>query len=273
MRPFLTWVGNKNKISAKIKEHLLYGKRYIEPFLGSGAIYLNVNYPSYLMNDSNQDLINVWTALQEHGDTFINDCSKLFVPENNVLEKYTELKEEFNTTTDSYRKSVIFMYLNKYCFNGLCRYNRQGLYNVAFGRYVKPYFPESEMREAYKKVISTEFRCSDFRDIFYEIQEGDIVYCDPPYTPSSSTSYFKDYTKDGFTYKDHLDLTKLSKEASHKGAVVIISNHYTPLTEQMYVNAKAEIHSMDVSRIINCKVETIHKAKEIVAIFKKTHYD
>jgi len=268
MQSFLTWLGSKHKILSVISRCLPDGTRYIEPFLGSGSIFLNIDYPQYILNDNNCDLINVWKMLQQYGEQFIYDCSKLFTPQNNTEEKYIKFRDEFNSTKDIYRKSTIFLYLNKHGFNGLCRYNGEGKFNVSFGKHPNPNFPWDEMKFAYRKIIDVDLRCEDFREVFKDIKENDVIYCDPPYVPISSTSYFTKYTKHGFNIKDHIDLISLAKQAAQSKSTVIVSNHYTDEIEKMYADANAEIYHIEVARVINCKVKTRRSAKEIIAIFK-----
>ena len=123
MKPFLKWAGGKYKIIDKIQKSLPNGRRLIEPFVGSGAVFLNIDFEEYLLADINSDLINLYKQVQEHGKDFANYASALFKPENNTQTAFYDLRAEFNACTDVARKSAIFVYLNRHCFNGLCRYN------------------------------------------------------------------------------------------------------------------------------------------------------
>ena len=133
MKPFLKWAGNKYQIVERIKEVLPAGKRLIEPFVGSGALFLNTDYPAYLLADANPDLISVYRHLQSDGRDFIEACRLYFTPENNSPERFYEFRQRFNTTSDATEKATLFVYLNKHCYNGLCRYNSKGGFNVPFG--------------------------------------------------------------------------------------------------------------------------------------------
>src|SRR5256885_670180 len=101
MKPFLKWAGNKYQIVERIKAALPRGKRLIEPFVGSGAIFLNTNYPRYLLSDANADLINLYKHLQEDGQAFIDFCRAFFIPENNAALAYYEHRACFNATSDT----------------------------------------------------------------------------------------------------------------------------------------------------------------------------
>ena len=126
VRPFLKWAGNKYRIVERVKACLPTGKRLIEPFVGSGAVFLNTGYPRYLLADSNKDLIDLYQHLKKDGPTFIEECRRLFRRANNTAEAYYRLRAEFNACTDTRRRAVLFVYLNRHGYNGLCRYNASG---------------------------------------------------------------------------------------------------------------------------------------------------
>jgi len=136
MRPFLKWAGNKYQILHRIQQHLPAGKRLVEPFVGSGALFLNSDYERYLLADSNLDLINLYNLLKKEGPNFIEYCQGLFVDKHNNPDIYYQYRLEFNTTNDVRRKSALFIYLNRHGYNGLCRYNSKGGFNVPFGLYL-----------------------------------------------------------------------------------------------------------------------------------------
>ena len=141
MKPFLKWAGNKYRIVNKIRGLLPPGRRLIEPFAGAAAVFLNTHYAYNIVNDLNVDLINLYLVLKAHGPAFIDECKSLFVPDNNSPDAYYALRQEFNETKDRVRKSALFLYLNRHGYNGLCRYNSEGSFNVPFGRYKKRIFP------------------------------------------------------------------------------------------------------------------------------------
>lgn len=129
-RAFLKWAGGKYALSDTINKMLPKGERLIEPFVGAGSIFLNSDYDSYLLNDINRDLVNLYKTLQRDSATFIADAQMLFSMQNNESEQYYHLRAEFNQTTDTYYRSLLFLYLNRHGYNGLCRYNKSGGYNV-----------------------------------------------------------------------------------------------------------------------------------------------
>lgn len=265
MKPFLKWAGNKYKIVERIKALLPKGKRLVEPFVGSGALFLNTEFPSYLLADANADLINLYHHLQEKGDTFIEYCRPFFAPENNERGRYYQFRTQFNQTEDSHLKSALFLYLNKHGYNGLCRYNRKGQFNVPFGRYKRPYFPEAEMRHFHQKAQRATFQQASFTAVMAACQPGDIVYCDPPYVPLSDTANFTSYSANGFGWAEQTKLAQLAEELAQRGIPVIISNHDTAEVRQVYTAAKIE--AFPVRRFISCNGRKRDNADELLALF------
>ena len=196
---------------------------------------------------------------------FIEQCKLFFCPENNASLRYYELREQFNQCTNVRERAALFLYLNRHGYNGLCRYNKQGVYNVPFGRYSKPYFPEEEMLFFHKKSQNATFIHSDFRETFKLALVGDLIYCDPPYVPLIQTSNFSSYTHTTFGEKEQIILASLAQETAARGITVIISNHDTPFTREHY--EKADLKSFEVKRYISCNASQRAPAKELLAIF------
>ena len=109
MKPFLKWAGGKHRLANRIKSTLPLANRLIEPFLGSGAIFINTNYSQNLLSDTNPDLINVYLFLQKEGQVFIDFCKSFFTAENNTESQFYKLRQEFNSTLDTRQKSAIFV--------------------------------------------------------------------------------------------------------------------------------------------------------------------
>lgn len=265
MKPFLKWAGNKFQIIERIKSVLPAGSRLIEPFAGSAAVFLNTNYPDNLVADSNIDLIQTYLYLQKEGQKFITDCEQFFIPENNHAERFYELREQFNTSNDMRLKSTLFIYLNKHCFNGLCRYNSKGIFNTPFGKYTKPYFPRQEMEYFSQKSSTAKFIHSDFTATFAQAKPNDIIYCDPPYVPLSKTANFTNFISGGFGIEQQQQLADLANGTAKNGITVVISNHQTEFTEQIYKNAK--LITFPVQRHISANANNRNKANEVLAIF------
>jgi DNA adenine methylase len=265
MKPFLKWAGGKYRLVELIKSTLPEGNRLIEPFVGSGAVFLNANYPTNLLADSNPDLISLFELVQKEGQGFISYCQELFVTENNTESAFYELRNEFNSTNDLRRKAALFVYLNRHCFNGLCRYNSKGGFNVPFGRYSKPTLPEKEMFCFYEKSKHAVFEVADFITTMEKAKSGDVVYCDPPYVPLSATSSFTSYSKGGFGLNEQNALADMAKKLHKRGVTVVISNHDTVFTNQVYQPAK--IITFNVQRFISSDTKNRNAVGELLAVF------
>ncbi|MCU7833779.1 MAG: Dam family site-specific DNA-(adenine-N6)-methyltransferase [gamma proteobacterium symbiont of Taylorina sp.] len=263
---FLKWAGNKRKIIHEILPLLPEGKRLIEPFCGSAAVFLNTNYKKNIISDTNSDLINIFLHLQNEKQEFIEYCRIFFIDENNTADKYYKFREQFNQTKDKKLRAALFLYLNKHCFNGLCRYNLKGGFNVPFGRYKRILLPEDNMITFIKKSQQAEFLLSDFSDSMRNAGKGDIIYCDPPYVPvNDSNSSFK-YEKGGFSLEQQTLIATLAEECAERGISVLISNHLTNFTREIYKNS--EMTEISVQRTISCNAEKRVKASEVLALYK-----
>lgn len=264
-RAFLKWAGSKFRCIDTILASLPEGNRLIEPFTGSGAVFMNSDYDQYLLAEGNSDLVLLFQQVQHKGLAFINYCSRLFVPKNNCEEQYYRLRDEFNTCKPSKRRAALFLYLNRHGYNGLCRYNQRGLYNVPYGRYIKPYFPRHEMLFFHQKSSKATFLHHDFRSTFALAKAGDIIYCDPPYVPLSASANFSSYTDKVFNQQDHIDLATLAIDSASRDIRVVISNHDTELTRHYY--QQAEIISFPVNRYISCNGSKRLPVQELIAVF------
>lgn len=266
-KPFLKWPGGKYRITNHIKMKLGKGKRLVEPFVGSAAVFLNTDYNKYLLADTNHDLIHLYQVLQAEGPEFIAFCKTFFTQKNNKEEKYYSFREEFNTSKDDRVKSALFLYLNRHCYNGLCRYNSKGEFNTPFGRYNRPYFPEKEMLFFFNKSNKAKFICAGFSDTMRQVSKHDVVYCDPPYVPLSKTANFTAYAAGRFDWKDQIELADWASKLSAKGIKVVISNHNTPTARELYLDAGATMEKFKVRRTISCNADKRNLVGELLAVF------
>lgn len=266
IRSFLKWAGSKYNCLNQILSALPEGQRLIEPFAGSGVVFMNTQYSSNLLAERNSDLIQIFTNLQQYGEDFINFCQQYFEPKYNDEKIYYEKRNLFNQLPQGQERSALFLYLNRHGYNGLCRYNSEGIYNVPFGRYSKPYFPKEEMLAFYQKSQQAQFMIRDFRETFKLAQPGDIIYCDPPYVPLQTHTRTIDYTQKKFSEADQIALAELAQTTASQGITVIISNHDTEFTRTHYKHAS--ITSFPVSRWINCKATERKPVRELLAVFK-----
>lgn len=252
----------------KINHHLPEGNKLIEPFVGAGTVFLNTDYPKYLLNDINADLINLFNQLKDKDGELIKDMREYFSGKYNNPDSFYELRQYFNQCEDNYERSVLFLYLNRHCYNGLCRYNLSGGFNVPFGRYAKPYFPEEELEFFVEKAQKATFTCQNYEESFKKARKGAVIYCDPPYVPLSKTASFTTYAKDGFNLDEQKRLAKLARHsADKKGVPVLISNHANDLTLQIYQKS-CETEIVQVARTISHKGESRKPVEEIFALYR-----
>ena len=263
----MKWAGNKSSIVDIIAPHL-NGKKLVEPFAGSCAVSLNTVFDSYVCNDINADLITMYQQIQTDVDDFIKSAQAYFVNGNDE-KRFYELRELYNNTSDLNQKAHLFLYLNRHCFNGLCRYNLKGKYNVPFGSYKTIYFPEKEIR-AFAQYTQNKFTFTNknYEELFDYADENTVIYCDPPYSPLTKTSDFSKYAVNDFNPTHHTELKNLAiKVSTEKGCTVIISNHDTDYTRDLYKEAD-DIIAFDVKRTISSKISERKKAPEVLAIYK-----
>jgi len=266
-RPPLKWAGGKYSLLEKIAKYLPEGGRLVEPFVGSGAIFLNLEYDEYYLSDINKDLINLYKTIKNDKIDFIDYAKSYFTPKFHSENSFYDLREIFNHTTDINEKSAILIYINKFGFNGLMRYNSSGGMNVPYGHHKKiPSFPEKQLIHFLKKSEKAVFRNLDFRTVISRAKSDDIIYCDPPYVPISNTANFTAYSAGGFTEQEQIDLSLLAEDMKNKNIPILISNHYTPATKRLYKAARK--YKFPVQRMISCNGKKREIAMEILAVYK-----
>lgn len=266
IRPFLKWAGGKYRLTERIRKSLPEGNRLIEPFIGSGAVFLNTEYQRYLLGDINPDLINLYNCLKKEGNEFIQYANQWFCDKENTKAAYYHWRDCFNSNQDPREKSALFLYLNRHGYNGLCRYNSSGELNVPFGRYKKPYFPAEEMSLFAEKSKRATFVCCGFEELMNRARRGNVVYCDPPYVPLSDSANFTNYAKQGFGLDNQMQLSVKANVLSQRGVTVLISNHESALTKELYQHA--EISRFPVRRMISCKGNSRKNVIEILAKYQ-----
>lgn len=265
-RPFLKWAGGKYSLLPELDRLIPAGKRLVEPFVGGGSVFLNSEkHESFLLSDVNADLINLYQMLEvDH----IRVCSlaKILFERANSEEAYKELRDEFNNQRmGAPERAAAFLFLNRHCFNGLIRYNREGFFNVGWGKYEAPYFPEIEIKAFKQKSHKCVFLNAGFRRTLALAGEGDVVYCDPPYEPLPGTAGFTNYAAGGFSWADQISLAESCVAAHQRGAKLLISNSTAPRVLELYEQHGFILHHVDARRAISSKGSTRETAKDIVA--------
>ncbi|HGP0793507.1 TPA: Dam family site-specific DNA-(adenine-N6)-methyltransferase [Salmonella enterica subsp. diarizonae serovar 53:z10:z35] len=266
-RPFLKWAGGKYSMLPDLYQVIPAGMRLIEPFVGGGSVFLNSDkHACFLLADVNTDLINLYQMLAVVPGAVIRHARVMFDRLNDA-ESYTALREEFNAQVmDAPERAAAFLFLNRHCFNGLIRYNRNNQFNVGWGKYPSPYFPEEEIRAFTEMAHNCVFMAAGFRRTLALAGEGDVVYCDPPYEPMPGKDGFTHYAAGGFTWDDHIALAECCVAAHQRGARVVIGNSTAPRVIDLYSQHGFEIRYISARRSISSKGSTRETAKDLVAI-------
>lgn len=268
-RAFLKWAGGKYRLIDQISQHLPQKACLIEPFVGAGSVFLNTEFERYLLADINPDLISLFNVVKNDVERYIKHTRRLFLDKQaNTPQFYYQQRQRFNQSNDLFERAVLFLYLNRFGFNGLCRYNQKREYNVPFGDYRSHYFPEKELRFFAEKAQRATFICADFEQVFQialDKQDEYVIYCDPPYAPLEQQSNFTQYAGGGFSLTQQQLLADYAEQLQAVNIPVIISNHDTPFTRDIY--HKAIIQPLKVQRSIAQKSDSRIKVNELLAIF------
>lgn len=267
-KPILKWAGGKTQMLGDLipKVPTSYG-RYIEPFFGGGAMFFALQPENALIADSNPELINMYRQIAEH----VDDVIKYLKTYENTSEMFYEIRSLEWTTLPEAEAAARTIFLNKTCFNGLYRVNKQGKFNVPFGKYKNPKFCDEEgLRAASEVLKKAEIICGDYLLVLeHYAKPGDFIFLDPPYLPISEYSDFKRYTKEQFYEEDHIELAKIIMKLHERGCHVILTNSNHPLVHELY--APFTIDVVQTKRHISCKGNTRKGEDVIVTIPPKQH--
>ena len=266
LRPPLKWAGGKRWLVPHLitiwKRHSR--RRYVEPFCGGLAVALGLAPQNALLNDINPQLINFYRQVQQGLELKIEMRNEqtLFYQQRerfNELMHASKTNGNGNGTTRRLRSSQsleaaqLFYYLNRTCFNGLCRFNQSGEFNVPFGTYKSITYATDFF--AYKEVFRNwAFSNSDFESIPFA--GDDFIYADPPYDVEFTT-----YSAGGFSWEDQVRTAELLSK--HPGPVVI-SNQATKRIVSLYKRLGFKLSYLDAPRRISCTGDR-SSAREVLA--------
>lgn len=240
IKPILKWMGGKSRVLPELLQVFPDAEYFVEPFVGAGSVFLNTKYPNYILGDTNPDLIELLTMARDRPEALILEAKALFA---NGMDRglYMKRREGFNseatTGKPNLQRAAMFLYLTRHGYNGLCRYNQSGGFNVPYGQHPNGvYFPEEEILAWAKRCSETnvELLCADFRDILNKCPSNAVIYADPPYIPLSDTAKHAQYHSKEFSQADHRELAKLLKQQAADGNKVVLSNADTLLTRDIY---------------------------------------
>jgi DNA adenine methylase len=256
-RPCLKWAGGKTQLLPEIRSHLPPKfSRYFEPFVGGGAVFFDLSPERAHLNDLNAELINAYQQIQQ-------DVGKIIAGLKSFAEKYEAGGEKFyfevrrtEIDSDTYR-AVRLIFLNKTCFNGLYRVNKEGHFNVPHGKWSNGHRPticdETNLYACAAALQGVKLTSLDFARVADTARRGDFCYFDPPYPPASVTSNFTSYTADGFGGKDHKRLSECCRELRGRGVHVLVSNADLPAVRDLY--KRWNMRPIRARRAINSKAD------------------
>ncbi len=268
-KPFVKWAGGKRQIIDKLKQYIPDEfNTYYEPFVGGGALLFELSPKNAVINDSNKELMNVYSVLCNE-EKFKKMCSVLNSYEANHSEEFFyELrnkdrnKKTFNRLSD-YTRAARTIYLNKACFNGLYRVNSKDEFNVPFGKKTKvnTYDGSNLITVSnYLTMNNVKIQCVDFEESVKTAKKGDFVYFDPPY--DSDTATFNSYTEEGFGKDEQRRLATVFKDLDERGIYVMLSNHNTILVKELYKDY--HIYVIEAKRNINSNGKKRGKVEEVI---------
>jgi len=279
-KPFVKWAGGKNQLLKEIISTMPKEiKGYYEPFIGGGALlfYILENFPPkrVLISDINEELINSFLIIKTEPDELIK-----------MLEKYkSKHSEEFYYTIrgletpttkrlgivlsdpkynklDNIERAARFIYLNKTCFNGLYRVNKDNQFNVPMGKYKNPeIFSKKNILEASRLLQNVQMKVMPFEDVIDFAKAKEFIYFDPPYDQINGNS-FTSYTSNDFVRSDQLRLKNIFDKLDKKGCFVLESNSPTPFIKEQY--KKYKIKEVLAKRMINCDGTKRNEIKEVL---------
>jgi DNA adenine methylase len=237
-RPFVKWAGGKRQLLPDLLSRIPQSFRhYHEPFVGGGALFFalceqrRLDGKAVRLTDINVELVNTYRVVRDRVETLIALLSTF----QNDEAFYYNIRSLDLSQLDPVQRAARFIYLNKTCFNGLFRENRQGRFNVPFGHYKTAQIcAPNDLRSASYALRGVCLEVASFHDVEASSQPGDFVYCDPPYAPVSRTASFTAYNGGGFGDEDQQKLADLVTQLGQRGVSVLLSNSAVPLTYSLY---------------------------------------
>lgn len=264
MKPFMKWVGGKSQLLPVLREKVpeKYGT-YYEPFIGCGALLLDIQPEIAVIGDVNRQLLNVWHQIKEDPEKIITviDFIDRYPADK---EKYLGIRNDYNKTIAAERFSFVTaaytIWLNKHCFNGLYRVNSQGAFNVPWNNDIgKTSLDIQNLLEISRYLQKVDIRTGDYEITCRDTEPADFIYCDPPYAPVSKTADFTNYNSIGFGWSEQERLAAFVRNKDY--CYVMVSNNDTPEIRRLYEGFN--IQSVSARRSVN-SVGTARTGQEVI---------
>jgi len=262
VKPFLKWAGGKRWFVAKHAELLpKQFNRYIEPFLGSGAVFFHLQPEWALLGDSNGELIATYIALKENWSLVYRHLEEHQIRHSREYYYSIRNSQPENPVSCAAR----FIYLNRTCWNGLYRVNQSGVFNVPKGTKSSVIFEDDSFDRISEALQGAELHSCDFEELIDMAKDGDLVFVDPPYTVRHNHNAFIKYNEKLFSWADQERLALALKRAKNRGASVVSTNANHQSVRDLYLDT---FKTLVVSRnsLISSKVETRTKYEELIIL-------
>lgn len=270
MKSFIKWVGGKAKIFPyidKLKPENF--NKYIEPFVGSGYVFLNLeNTNKIIISDLNDELINVYLCIKDDYLRLIDEIEILNKDSDYFRIRNMDRDVNFKLF-DKFIRAARFIYLNKNCFNGLYRVNSKGFFNTSKGRYKNITLYKKENLKEISEFLNNkyvEIYNKSFDELGGFVESGDFVYLDPPYDPIDKTQAFTCYNAFGFKDSEQIKLKEFCDLIDKKNAYFMVSNNETKLIKELY--EKYNFYRVPSVRMIS----GLNKGRRIISELLITNY-
>lgn len=225
--------------------------KYIEPFIGGGALYFNINHPKSIISDLNEELVITYKQVKENVFEVISVLDSYI----NTEEFYYKIRSVSPSSLSDSERAARLIYLNKTCFNGLFRVNKKGDFNVPYGKRTGPFLNKQNLIGASEYMQDTEIYHLDYKETLKKYaKKGDFVFLDPPYQPVGKFSDFKRYTKEFFYENDQIELANIFKDLTNKGCYVMLTNSDHPFILDLY--KEFHIETIETKRLISSNPNT-----------------
>jgi DNA adenine methylase len=260
--PIVKWAGGKGSLLTQFAAYFPEAgsyNRYFEPFLGGAAVFFHLQPAISYLFDLNRNLIEVYTVVRDCVGELIEALSEHY----NDRDYFYSVRAQDVTQLSEVQRTARFIFLNRTCYNGLYRENRQGQFNVPFGKYKNPTIcDEPGLRAASQALRNAHLNVSDFEIVAELAQANDLIYFDPPYAPLSVTSSFTSYTSEGFKVEDQRRLANIFRMLDQHGCLLMLSNSSAPLIYELY--GEFNIHEIMARRNINSQAAKRGAIKELL---------
>jgi DNA adenine methylase len=229
--PFLKWAGGKRWLANTALEVFPSDyKRYVEPFLGSGALYFHLKPKCALLADLNPRLIETYKGIRDEWHK-VRDALKRHHLKHNRVYYYEERARNHRVLSE---RAAQFIYLNRTCWNGLYRVNLDGVFNVPIGTKSAVVMDTDDFASVAALLKTARLQCCDFGEVLEDCRQGDLVFVDPPYTVKHNMNGFIKYNEKLFSWNDQVRLRDAVASAGRRGAQVVVTNADHPSVRDLY---------------------------------------